>query len=115
MHKVGTVEEKMEQDRNLAGEEMNELRAESDALQAEINALDKKLDIQEREHKAIRRGWERKIEFEEDNINLCKHAQEKTLQEMQKMEDKKHEIKAERQKNPEVVRLTTELKRIEKE
>ena len=76
MLKVGTVEEKMEQDRNIANEEMDQLQAESDKLQAQIHELDKKLEIQEREHKAVKRGWERKIEFEEDNINLCRHAQE---------------------------------------
>ena len=53
---------------------MDEIAAENKALQDRLDQLDKQLEVQEREHKAIRRGWERKCEAEEDLINLCKGA-----------------------------------------
>ena len=45
MLKVGTVESRMEDDRNAADQEMQVYQAESDNLQAQINALDKQLEI----------------------------------------------------------------------
>ena len=53
---------------------MDEIVAEEKALKDKLDQLDKQLEVQDREHRAIRRGWERKIEYEEDLIDLCKGA-----------------------------------------
>ena len=72
MGKINQVESTMEKHRVAAAEDMDVLAAESDELKAKIEKLDNELRIQEKEHKAIKREWERKIEYEEDLIELCK-------------------------------------------
>ena len=62
MDKINLVETNMEQQRAVAGGEMDELEQQSKELAEKLEKLEKELEKQDQEHLAIRRGWERKIE-----------------------------------------------------
>lgn len=82
LDKIGECENQIEQVRVEAKTDYQKIVDEQKQVKATLDSLEKKLIVQDEEHKAIRRGWERKIDETHDLIEENHLKQSQIVNEM---------------------------------